>query len=46
MYECTLEKSTNKSKVKPEQKFDAAYGTTLVSVFKEAIKKFILIVLG
>jgi hypothetical protein len=27
-YECTLEKFTNESKGKPEQKFDAAFGTT------------------
>ncbi len=27
-YECTLEESTNESKGKPEQKFDAAFGTT------------------
>jgi hypothetical protein len=42
-------KSTNKSKGKPEQKFNAAYGTifrnSTVSVFKEASKNFILIYL-
>jgi hypothetical protein len=27
-YECTPEKLTNESKRKPEQKFDAAFGTT------------------
>jgi hypothetical protein len=27
-YECTLEESTNESKGKPVQKFDAAFGTT------------------
>jgi hypothetical protein len=43
-YECVQEKSTNESERKPEQKFDAAYGTglELVSVFKEASKNFIL----
>jgi hypothetical protein len=38
----TEKKSTNESKGKPEQKFDAAFGTifsiTVVSVFKEASK--------
>ncbi len=43
-------KSTNESKGKPEQKFDAAYGRIfriieLVRVFKEACKNFILIFL-
>ncbi len=39
----TQEKSTNKSKGKPEQKLDAAYGTIFrISVFKEASKNFIL----
>jgi hypothetical protein len=40
-------KSTNESKGKPEQKFDATYGTILelVSVFKEASKNFTLIFL-
>ncbi len=39
-------KSTNESKGKPEQKFDAAFGTIfrieLVSAFKDASKNFIL----
>ncbi len=30
--------STNESKDKPEQKFDAAFGTILVNGFKEATK--------
>jgi hypothetical protein len=46
-YECTLEKTDHESKGKPEQKFEAAFGTLLelVSVFKEASKNFILIFL-
>jgi hypothetical protein len=28
VYKCTLEKLTNESKGKPEQKFDTAFGTT------------------
>jgi len=46
-YKCTLEKFTNESKGKPEQKFDAAFGTILksVNVFKEASKNFNLIFL-
>jgi hypothetical protein len=39
-------KLSNESKGKPEQKFEAAFGTTFrVSVFKEASKNFILIFL-
>jgi hypothetical protein len=41
-YKYTLEKFTNESKGKPEQKFDAAFGTTFrISVFKEGNKNFI-----
>jgi hypothetical protein len=42
-YDCTLEKSTNGSTGKPEQEFDAAYGTNfrMSNVFKEGIKNFI-----
>jgi hypothetical protein len=41
-YECALTKWTNESKGKPEQKFDAEQFLELLSVFKEAIKNFIL----
>jgi hypothetical protein len=41
-----LNKSTNEIKGKPEQKFDAAFGTTFkISVFKEASKNFNMIFL-
>jgi hypothetical protein len=40
-------KLANESKGKPEQKFDAAFGTIfrLVNVFKEASKNFVVIFL-
>jgi hypothetical protein len=44
-YECKLRKMTNESTGKPEQKFDAAFRITVVSLFKEASKNFILIFL-
>jgi hypothetical protein len=40
-YECTLEKSTNQSKGKPEQNF-LMRRSEIVSFFKEANKNFIL----
>jgi len=38
-YGCTLEKSTNASKVKPEQKFDATFRTFLEFVFFQRSKQ-------
>jgi hypothetical protein len=46
-HECFLEQFTKERERKPEQKFDAAVGTIfrLVSVFKEASRNFIFIIL-